>query len=142
MQKDDRNQGVTPTRAEAGVMTAPTLTAADEIEELRQEVVRLKAQLAQTDQGAVSNDIPWPTKITYGGVPLSGARLGGLTNDRDSILPTTDVPGLPEPTTDEGQLEADFVRWGYCIVKNALTPEQVQTQVDRLQDQAAAERAA
>ena len=60
---------------------------------------------------------------------MSGVRLGGMTRDRDSIRPTSDVQGLPEPTTNQAQLQTDFVRWGYCIVKDALTTQQAQAQV-------------
>ncbi|MEM7016972.1 MAG: phytanoyl-CoA dioxygenase family protein [Pseudomonadota bacterium] len=138
-QRDDNV--ITPTRAEAGVMTAPTLTAADEIAELRAEIDRLKSLLAEKEQ-SVDNEGAWPNEITYDQYPYSGARLGGITKDRDSIRPTTDFDELPKPTKDEAQLEADFIRWGYCLVKDALSPEQVQRQIDRLQDQAAAEREA
>eukprot|EP01045_Picozoa_sp_COSAG04_P029675 COSAG04_NODE_4935_length_1818_cov_2.121582_3_plen_190_part_01 len=56
--------------------------------------------------------------------------------------PSSDFDYLPKPTTDMAQLEHDFVRWGYCIVADAMTPAQYGAVVDRLTDQAAAERAA
>jgi hypothetical protein len=132
---------ITPSRVEAGVMTAPTLSAADEISELRAEVERLKARLAGRTPVS-DNESAWPTEITYGEFPYSSARLSGITKDRDAIRPTTDVTGLPEPTTDPAQLEADYIRWGYCIVKDSFSLEQVKAQTERLLDQAAAERAA
>lgn len=137
--RDD--SGITPTRTEAGVTTAPTLSAAEEIAELQAEITRLKGML-QAQAPTSDPDAAWPDEISYADYPYSGARLGGITKDRDSIRPTTDFQGLPEPTQDPARLEADFVRWGYCIVEDALSPAQVQAQVDRLQDQAAAERAA
>jgi ectoine hydroxylase-related dioxygenase (phytanoyl-CoA dioxygenase family) len=138
-QRDD--SGITPTRADAGVTTAPTLSAADEISELRAELSRLKGLLGAQDR-SLSQEMTWPDAITYDAHPYSGARLTGITKDRQAVRPTTDFQGLPEPTTDEAQLETDFVRWGYCIVKDALSNDQVQRQIDRLQDQAAAERSA
>ena len=138
-ERDD--SGITPTRAEAGVTTAPTLSAADEISELRAEVNRLQGLLRAQDPSA-SSGTSWPDEITYADYPYSGVRLTGITKDRQAVRPTTEFQELPEPTIDEAQLEADFVRWGYCIVKDALSPEQVQRQIERLQDQAAAEKAA
>ena len=130
-----------PIRAAAGVTTAPMLTAADEIAQLQAEVARLKALLAG-EAPAGSMPAPWPTEINYGEQPHSGARLAGITRERDKVLRTDDFPELPRPTADQAQLEADFMRWGYCMVKDALSPTQCQAQIDRLLDQAAAERAA
>ena len=56
------------------------------------------------------------------------------------IRNATDFDYLPKATTDEAQLEADFVRWGYAVVKDAMSPEQVRAQVERLVEQAAEER--
>ena len=148
--RDDDTQ-ISPVRVVAGATTAPMLTAADEIEQLKAEVARLKAQLAaqvrdaaQASSGApkANVDAPWPTEITYGQQPYSGARLAGITKQRDKVLRTDAFPELPKPTTDQAQLEADFIRWGYCMVADALSPTQCQAQIDRLLDQAAAERAA
>ena len=141
MSERNDSQQISPVRAEAGVTTAPMLSAADEIAQLQAEVSRLKALLGQ--QGPTPGDNrQWPTDITYGQQPYSGARLAGITKDRDKVQRTDDFPELPKPTTDQAQLEADFIRWGYCMVADALSSAQYQAQIDRLLDQAAAERAA
>ncbi|MCZ6620051.1 MAG: phytanoyl-CoA dioxygenase family protein [Gammaproteobacteria bacterium] len=141
MARDEWPNHVSPTRTEAGVTTAPTLSAADEIAELKAENARLKTLLLEQDLYEESGD-EWPTEITYDQLPHSGARLGGFTKQREKIRSTTDFPELPQPTDDEAQLQADFVRWGYCLVADAMSLTQIQAQVGRLLDQAAAERAA
>lgn len=136
---------VTPSLADQGVSTAPTPSAAEEIAQLKAEVERLKAIVAAGAPDAETGADPggaWPRRITYGRQVHSGPRLSGLTKARERIRPSTDFPDLPAPTRDREQLEADFIRWGYCLVADAMSPEQVQAQVDRLVDQAAGERAA
>lgn len=140
---------VTPSLKEQGVTTAPTPSAEEEIAQLRAEVERLRAVVAAgaPDVEARLDDAgqdgaSWPTRITYGRQIHSGPRLSGLSRDRERIRPSTDFPELPAPTRDQARLEADFIRWGYCLVADAMSPEQVQAQVDRLVDQAAAERLA
>ena len=49
--------------------------------------------------------------------------------------------GLPRPTTDLEQLKADLDEHGYCIVADALSPEEVTALRARITEQAAAERA-
>ena len=136
---------VTPSLADQGVSTAPTPSAAEEIAQLRAEVERLSAILAagppDTEAGAETGGT-WPRRITYGRQVHSGPRLSGLTTARERIRPSTDFPDLPAPTRDQEQLEADFIRWGYCLVADAMSQAQVRAQVDRLVDQAGAERAA
>jgi len=136
------NEMISPTLADQGVTTAPTFSAEQEIAELRLEIARLKARVAGEDQDESLARADWPTESTYGDPPRSGARLVGITKHRDRIRPSSDYPELPTPTEDLAQLEADFVRWGYCLVADAMSPSQVQAQIDRLLDQAAAERAA
>ena len=36
-----------------------------------------------------------------------------------------DVVDMGTVRDDEAELEADFVRWGYCLVADAMTPDQV-----------------
>lgn len=70
-------------------------------------------------------------------------QLAGISKERmkaGRIRDSSDFDYLPKPSADAGQLEADFVRWGYCLVADAMSPSQVQAQVARLVDQAAAER--
>jgi ectoine hydroxylase-related dioxygenase (phytanoyl-CoA dioxygenase family) len=143
---EDNDKTLSPTREEEGVNTAPTLTAADEIRDLQAEVARLKARLADTETGEEPGEEPepgeYPKEINYNAQPMSGARLSGITKERDRIEPSTNYPELPAPTKDQAQLEADFMRWGYCLIKDAMSSEQVDAQVERLVDQAEAEKAA
>ena len=48
--------------------------------------------------------------------------------------------GLPRPTTELDQLKADLDEHGYCIVADALSPEEVTALRARITEQAAAER--
>ena len=48
--------------------------------------------------------------------------------------------GLPRPTTDLDQLKADLDGHGYCIVADALSPDEVTALRTRITEQAAAER--
>ncbi len=47
---------------------------------------------------------------------------------------------LPQPTTDLEQQKADLDEFGYCIVADALSPDEATTLKDRISAQAAAER--
>ncbi len=70
-------------------------------------------------------------------------QLSGISRERmkaGQIRNSSGFSYLPQPSVDASQLEADFVRWGYCLVEDAMSQEQVRAQVARLQDQAAAER--
>ena len=70
-------------------------------------------------------------------------QLAGLSKARmqaGRIRNSNALDYLPKPSADESQLEADFVRWGYCLVADAMSPQQVQAQIDRLTEQAEAER--
>ncbi|MFT5531045.1 MAG: ectoine hydroxylase-related dioxygenase (phytanoyl-CoA dioxygenase family) [Candidatus Poriferisodalaceae bacterium] len=49
---------------------------------------------------------------------------------------------LPKPTKDIAQLRSDLVDWGYCLVEDAIAPEQVQAIRERVLDQAQGERRA
>ena len=145
----------------SGTLPAPP-TDADALARLRDENARLRAELAQLrghgqkQQGDDSTAAAWDSAmrggIAYadGSSPTSALsagqllkQLAGLSKDRlaaGRIRDSSDVDGLPRPSADEAQLEADFVRWGYCLVADAMTPAQVRAQVDRLVEQAAAER--
>ena len=70
-------------------------------------------------------------------------QLTGLAKERmkaGRIRNSDDFDYLPKPSADDAQLEADFVRWGYCLVKDAMSTAQVQAQVDRLIEQATVEQ--
>lgn len=124
---------------------------------LREENARLRAELAQlrTEKGT-STATSWEAEMARGIVYADGQsptsslsagrllkQLAGLSKERMKaglISNSSEFEYLPKPSADEAQLEADFVRWGYCLVKDAMSPDQVQAQVDRLVDQAEAEK--
>lgn len=127
---------------EKPITTAPNLTVESEISELRAEIENLKSMLQSNNQPSkeTKEESVWPSKIEYHEQPYSGARLIGLTKDRDNIGSTEEDPELPKPTRSVSQLEADFIRWGYCLVADAMNNDQINAQVDRMLDQAEAER--
>ena len=49
---------------------------------------------------------------------------------------------LPVPTYDIEQLRRDISQWGYCLIKDAMSPAQCERFRSRLMDQAAGERLA
>lgn len=49
---------------------------------------------------------------------------------------------LPRPTRDIRELRADLKDWGYCLISEALSAEQLKRMKTRVDDQAAAERLA
>ena len=49
---------------------------------------------------------------------------------------------LPEPSKDINQLRNDLAEWGYCLIDEALSAEQLQRMRARVADQAAGERKA
>jgi ectoine hydroxylase-related dioxygenase (phytanoyl-CoA dioxygenase family) len=65
--------------------------------------------------------------------------LAGKRFQRDTNF--TDL-ALPSPTTDLALARLQLEVFGYCIVQNALPPEQLKALQERLEDQASAERAA
>ena len=117
---------------------------------LREENARLRAELAQLRpfQDAPSRDASWQTAMDHGigyadGRSATSAmsagpllrQLTGLTKERlkaGRIRDSSDFDDLPKPSADEAKLESDFVRWGYCLVEDAMSPSQVRDQVDRM----------
>lgn len=71
-----------------------------------------------------------------GGTP----EAGGVTDRAAAVAATR--PGLPKPTTDMSQLQADLEAHGYCIIEAALSPDVLARLTQRTMDQAAAEAAA
>jgi ectoine hydroxylase-related dioxygenase (phytanoyl-CoA dioxygenase family) len=61
-----------------------------------------------------------------------------------AVATTREVPwdpeALPKHTQDEARLIADMDEWGYCLVADALSPEQLAAIHERLEKQAEAER--
>ena len=149
------------TSSASGTLPAPP-TDAEAVARLRDENARLRAELAQlrghgqTPPADDSKGAGWDSAMRGGIAYADGSshtsalsagrllkQLAGLSKERlaaGRIRNSSEVGGLPRPSADEAQLEADFVRWGYCLVADAMTPAQVRTQVDRLVEQAAAER--
>ena len=121
--------------------TAPSLSTEERILELEAEIASLKQALDHRPPED-SNSENRLREIRYHEQPFSNTRLSGLTKDRDKIGSTSDFEELPKPTTNISQLESDFIRWGYCLVENAITETQLQAQIDRMLDQAEAERKA
>jgi ectoine hydroxylase-related dioxygenase (phytanoyl-CoA dioxygenase family) len=89
------------------------------------------------------------------GVWTSDARelsdSGGLDlNDPELYYNTTSAEkraywagkDLPVPTTDLGQMRRDMERWGYCLVAEAMSAEQLAAVRTRVYEQAAGERKA
>lgn len=131
---------------------------AEALARLREENAQLRAELAQLRAfgDAPSRDTGWQAAmddgIGYadGRSPTSAISAGrllrqltGLTKERlkaGKIRDSSEFDYLPKPSADEAALEADFVRWGYCLVEDAMSPSQVRAQVERMTEQAAAER--
>lgn len=150
------------TRQDRSSSTSGSLPVAADQDEalayLRDENARLRAELAQLRayRNAPPAATAWETEMRRGIVYADGRsptsslsagrllkQLSGLSKERmkaGRIRNSSDFDYLPKPSSDEARLEADFVRWGYCLVEDAMSPQQVQAQVDRLVDQAAAER--
>ena len=136
----------------------------DVVARLRAENAKLRAELAQARtggigpgvDGATAGDGSWQEAMRLGiayaddrSATSAGSagrllsQLSGLSRERmqaGRIRSSSDFDYLPRPSADEAELEADFVRWGYCLVEDAMSPRQVQAQVDRLVEQAEAER--
>lgn len=122
-------------------MSAPELSAVDEASELRAELAATRAELraAQMQLAALNGTTPptpqsidrsspgWTDRISFhdpgygeeGGRSFGmnrlrgvGARLKGITSDRDAVQSSIERPELPKPTADEGQLQRDFLKWG------------------------------
>ncbi len=131
--------------------------AIESIDRLRQEIAQLRAEISQLRAHQTeTNDAAWDSAMQEGiayadGVSrtssLSAGRLlkqlNGIAKQRqeDGLIRNSDeFDYLPRPQSDQAALEADFVRWGYCLVKDAMSPEQINAQVERMIEQAEAER--
>ncbi len=138
----------------------PTVPESDELmQRLREENAQLRAELAElrSQRAPAPADASWASEMAAGIVysddrshtssKSSGrllTQLSGLSKERmkaGRIRNSDEFDYLPKPSADEAQLESDFIRWGYCLVADAMTPVQIKAQVDRIVDQAAAEHA-
>lgn len=104
--------------------------------ELRRELAGLRQQLATAGPAAVhdrptgaAEDVAWPAEIDYARQTARAAptlaQLAGMSEQllaAGAVRDSSDFDYLPLPTADEAQLEADFVRWGYCIVDGDTPP--------------------
>ena len=151
-----------PDRTSSASGRLPAVADADDaLARLREENARLRQELAQLRAFAketTAADAGWEPEMRRGigyadgrspTSSLSAGRLlkqlAGISKERmktGRVRNSRDFDYLPKETTDEARLEADFVRWGYCVVKDAMSPRQVAAQLERLSDQAAAERRA
>ena len=141
--------GPVPAAADAAPAEEPDL--ARENARLKAELAALKQSLAgggeaEAEAGAAA---PWPTVLDYDEQSVSPgellAQLAGISKQRmkeGRIRNSSEFDYLPKPTADEAQLEADFIRWGYCLVADAMSPAQVSGYIARVEDQARAEMVA
>ena len=139
--------------------TLPEVADQEEtIQRLRAENARLQADLEHlvAKSLATGTNESWTSAMNRGieysdgqshtssiGAGRLLRQLSGVSKERmkaGKIRDSNEFDYLPRPYTDEAQLESDFVRWGYCLVEDALSPSQIQDQMDRLVDQAEAER--
>ena len=137
----------------------PEVPDADQlVARLRAENARLTAELARLrgSAGGAAVQTTWEDEMRRGIAYADGRsatsalsagrllkQLAGISKARmkdGRVRNSSDFDYLPQPSADEARLEADFVRWGYCLVADAMSPAQVRAQVDRLVEQAAAER--
>ncbi|KAI8266070.1 Xanthine dehydrogenase [Colletotrichum sp. SAR11_239] len=119
---------------------------------------------APTEVGAPAFELTWPperfenltegrddpqTAVFMSAVPTTGdyplaIRFADLMTPNPTASPKTakELPleELPKPTEDIDQVKRDLRRWGYGLLKNALTPEQVAILKKASQEQAAGER--
>ena len=128
------------------------------IQRLRAENARLRADIEHLVAKSLATDSndTWTSAMNRGieysdgqshtssiGAGRLLRQLSGISKERmkaGKIRDSIEFDYLPRPSTDEAKLESDFVRWGYCLVKDALSESQIQRQLDRLLDQAEAER--
>ena len=135
----------------------------DDMARLRQENAKLREELAAARQGrdgagdaAAEGGAAeggaggeWPTEIVYDQLSVPAGKvlsqLSGISKQRmreGRIRNSAEFDYLPKPSSDEAQLQADYVRWGYCLVKDACSPAQVESMLGTLLDLAAEEEAA
>ena len=133
---------VDPSSSTSGPLA--TVPDADEaIERLRQENAQLRAELAslRARQDPAGDYADWESEMAAGIVYSDDhshtsaksswrilKQLAGLSKERmkaGQVRNSDEFDFLPTPSADEAQLEADFIRWGYCLVADAMTPAQI-----------------
>ena len=150
-QREDPTSSTSGSLPEVADPTAAIAALRDENARLRAELAQLRAY-GEAPPAAADWETEMRRGIAYadGRSPVSSLsagrllkQLAGLSKERmkaGRIRDSSDFDYLPKPSADAAQLEADFVRWGYCLVEDAMSPEQVQRQIERLVQQAEAER--
>jgi ectoine hydroxylase-related dioxygenase (phytanoyl-CoA dioxygenase family) len=85
--------------------------------------------------------------LLFGQIRVSGSvpaamrfcdAVSGVERRRFSV----EAAELPKPTTDRARAKADLERFGYCLVRDALSPQKTAALRKRLRDQADGETAA
>lgn len=98
-------------------------------------------------------DFHTSARLGFGHDPATapaGTQIPGLDLEDDSLYYNTGGAAaeywkdkdLPKPTKDIRRLRADLRDWGYCLIQDALSPEQLANMRKRVDDQARAERMA
>lgn len=153
--KDMKMQQDPSSSASGSLLEVPH--SSESIEQLREENAHLRAEISQLrSHQADSSSRAWEPAMQQGIVYADGVsktsslspgrllkQLNGIAKQRQEaglIRNSDEFDYLPKPQSDQSALEADFVRWGYCLVEDAMSPEQVQAQVERMTEQAEAER--
>lgn len=99
-------------------------------------LVRLVDGQLDPRSGFMFGQIKIPSEV---GVAMRFCDAVSGTERRDAVF---DPAILPKPTTDWARAKADLDEFGYCLVKDALTPAKTAALRKRLRDQADGEQAA
>ena len=79
-----------------------------------------------------------PDTLPTGEIKVA-VKFGDLLCPSNPTHPLSYTEGLPVPTEDLDQVRADIKKWGYGLVKNALSPEEVHKYREALRQQAEGE---
>ncbi|MCW0216499.1 MAG: phytanoyl-CoA dioxygenase family protein [Pseudonocardia sp.] len=88
--------------------------------------------------GADGDRLTYRVTVRSGGRPVAEGSHVRVVEAAGAVV----EQDLPRPTTDLARAAQDLDRWGYCLVAEALSPEEVARVRARLVEQAAAEAAA
>ena len=79
-------------------------------------------------------------RIKMTGLPVAITKFLDAVGNRKVASTMRTDKALPQPTTDYELAKAQIREFGYCMIKDALSPSEVRTLRERLEEQAAAER--
>lgn len=79
-----------------------------------------------------------PDTLPTGEIKVA-VKFGDLLCPTNPTHPLSYTEGLPVPTEDLDQVRADMKKWGYGLVKNALSPEEIYKYREALRQQAEGE---